>query len=92
MIAVPNAVMSQYDVVLKKQGIPISQCANYKKWLLFFLDFCIKYPEQRDALQRVESFLEKLREKKQGADQRKHTNWSYSYCSVAGCACLNVCN
>jgi len=33
MIAVPNAIAGQYDAVLKKQEIPISQYADYKKWL-----------------------------------------------------------
>jgi len=71
MIAVPNAIAGQYDAVLKKQEIPISQYADYKKWLRFFLDFCAKYPGPKGAIQQAQAFLEKLREKKQGEEQRK---------------------
>jgi hypothetical protein len=71
MIAITNDVSSQYDAVLKNQEIPVSQYADYKKWLRFFLDFRAKYPEPNGATARVQPFLEKLREKKQSEEQRK---------------------
>ena len=47
MIALPNSVVNQYDTVLKNLMIPISQYADYKKWLRYFLDFCEKYQVDR---------------------------------------------
>jgi len=44
MFVIPNAVMSQFDSVLKSREIPIAQYADYKKWLRFFQDFSTKYP------------------------------------------------
>ena len=71
MIAVANTVICQFDAMLKKQEIPISQYGDYKKWLRYFLDFITKYPEPTGVVQRVQPFLEKLQEKKQSEEQRK---------------------
>ena len=71
MIAVTNAVITQYDSILKRQEIPVAQYADYKKWLRFFLDFCAKYPETNGEAVRLQPFLEKLWEKKQNEEQRK---------------------
>lgn len=71
MYLVPNALVNQYVAALKKREIPISQFADYKKWLRFFLDFSAKYPETNGATEQVELFLEKLREKRQSEEQRR---------------------
>ena len=65
MFAIPNAVMNQYDAVLRTRAVPISQRSDYKKWLRFFYDFCAKYPVPDSTSERVRLFSEKLRAKKQ---------------------------
>jgi len=65
MFVIPNAVMSQFDSVLKSREIPIAQYADYKKWLRFFQDFSTKYPVPDSKAEQVRLFIEKLREKKQ---------------------------
>lgn len=65
MFAIPNAVMNQYDAVLRTREIPLSQYADYKKWLRFFYDFCAKYPVPDSKAEQVRLFSEKLRAKKQ---------------------------
>ena len=65
MIAIQNAVMNQYDAVIKSHEIPITQHADYKKWLRFFCDFCAKYPVPDSKTERIRLFCKKLREKKQ---------------------------
>lgn len=83
MITVTSAVISQYDAVLEKQEVPISQYADYRKWLRFYLDFCAKYPEPKGAFQRVQPFLEKLREKRQTEEQRKQAAHAIAlYCEM----------
>lgn len=65
MIAIQNSVMNQYDTVLKAHEIPVSQHAEYKKWLRFFYDFCAKYSVHDSRSEQVRLFSEKLRNKKQ---------------------------
>lgn len=65
MLAIPNAVMNQYDAVLRTREVPLPQYADYKKWLRFFCDFCAKYPVPNSRSERVRLFSEKLRAKKQ---------------------------
>jgi len=72
MLAIPNTVFNQYDAVLRSLMVPISQYAGYKKWLRYFLDFCVKYPaEPNNNTGQEQLFLEKLRQKKQSDEQRK---------------------
>jgi hypothetical protein len=83
MIVVPYTVFTRYDSVLNQQEIPISQYADYKKWLRFYLDFCAKYPDPKGAIQREQPFLEKLREKKQSEDKRKQAAHAIAlYCDM----------
>jgi len=77
MFAIPNSVVNQYDAVLKNLMIPISQYADYKKWLRYFLDFCAKYPaELNNASGQELLFLEKLRQKRQSEEQRKQAEFA----------------
>lgn len=69
MFAIPNVVMKQYDAVLTTRDIPISQHADYKKWLRYFYDFSGKYSVPDSKAEQVRLFSEKLKEKKQAADQ-----------------------
>jgi len=72
MFAIPNSVANQYDAALRSFMIPISQFADYKKWLRYFLDFCAKYPAELHNTSGQELlFLEKLRQKKQTEEQRQ---------------------
>jgi hypothetical protein len=77
MFAIPNSVFNQYDAVLRSLMIPISQYADFKKWLRYFLDYCAKYPAETNHASAQELlFLEKLREKKQSEEQRKQAEYA----------------
>ena len=80
MFVIPNAVMSQYESVLKTHEIPISQYADYKKWLRFFQDFSTKYPVPDSKAEQVRLFIEKLREKKQTEAQCDMAAHAVSLC------------
>ena len=71
MTPVPNTVFSQYETILKKSGVPLTGYTDYKKWLRYYLDFCVKYPVPDSKSERVQLFSEKLREKKQSEQQRQ---------------------
>ena len=43
MISIPNSVFIQYQAVLKNNGADAARCAEYAKWLRYYLDFCAKH-------------------------------------------------
>jgi hypothetical protein len=69
MHAVPQSLMSNYCDTLKNRGIPLAHFEDYKKWLRYFFDFCVKYPAP-DKSEQVRLFLEKLQSKNQSASKR----------------------
>jgi integron integrase len=70
MHAVPQSLMSNYCATLKNLGIPLAHFEDYKKWLRYFFDFCVKYPAP-DKSEQVRLFLEKLQSKNQSASKRQ---------------------
>jgi len=78
MHKVPEAVMTQYQTVLKKKVADVSRHADYKKWLRYFWDFCAKYPVPESKSERVRLFIEKLKEKKQSPDLQKQAAYAVS--------------
>jgi len=71
MFAVPNSLMCQYSAVLEKREVDSTLFSVYKKWLRYFLDFCVKYAAANSMPEQVRLFLEKLRDKKQTVAQRQ---------------------
>lgn len=56
----------------------VSRHADFKKWLRYFMDFCNKYLVPDSRPEQVRLFTEKLREKKQTADQLKQAAYAVS--------------
>lgn len=71
MFNIPTHILSQYEAILRKKVSAVSQHANYKKWLRYYLDFCGKYQLPDSKSERVRLFIEKLQQKKQTPDQQK---------------------
>lgn len=71
MILVPHAIYSEYLVHLQNRGVSPALHTEYRKWLRYFLDFCVKYPLPKEKPEQVRLFCDKLREKKQSESQRK---------------------
>lgn len=65
MITIPDDILVQHEVALKKGAIAASRQAEYRKWLRYYLDFCAKYQPPDSESERVRLFIEKLRKKKQ---------------------------
>jgi selenophosphate synthetase-related protein len=78
MINIPNLLFVQYDAVLKKNQIPLSSSADYKKWLRYYLDSCSKYVVTDDKFERLNQFQEKLRTKKQSESQCRQAEHAIS--------------
>ncbi len=59
------ALIAAFDQSLKSSAVPLGMQLDYRKWLRFYLDFCMKYrhpPRDPDSL---EPFLHKLASKNQ---------------------------
>ncbi len=59
------ALIAAFDQSLKASAVPLGMQMDYRKWLRFYLDFCMKYrhpPRDPDSL---EPFLQKLASKNQ---------------------------
>lgn len=65
MQPVPISIVRGFETILEKRRIPVTQRANYKKWLRYFWDFCAKYPVPEARSDQVRLFIDKLREKEQ---------------------------
>jgi len=78
MLYISNAVLSQYEAVLKKWEIPLVRYADYMKWLRYYLDFCSKYAESSDKLKQLRLYMKKLQDKKQTEAQRRQATHAVS--------------
>ena len=71
MEPIPSDILSQYEAVLKKRAVPVSRHADYRKWLLYYLDFRSKYTLPDSRSEHVRLFIEKLQKKNQIPEQQK---------------------
>jgi len=78
MLNIPDYILPHYEAILKKKIMDVSRHADFKKWLRYFLDFCNKYLVPDSRPEQVRLFTEKLREKKQTADQLKQAAYAVS--------------
>jgi site-specific recombinase XerD len=71
VIKISNSLIEQYLTILRKHGISVAHCDEYKKWLRYFLDFCDKYAVTGSKSDKVRLFAEKLQNKNQTEVQRE---------------------
>lgn len=60
-----------YDAVLVKKGVPLAAHSYYRKWLRYYLDFCLKYHHEPAFRASLSPFIQKLKDKKQTEQERK---------------------
>ncbi len=69
MIVVPSQIASKFDQLLLGSSAPKNILFYYRKWLLFYWDFCHKYQYNPFSKESLPLFLKKLEEKGQGEKQ-----------------------
>lgn len=69
MQSIPRDILAEFDGILKQRNVPLFSRADYRKWLLYFLDFRAKNPLPDAKSDQVRLFAEKLRSKNQTAMQ-----------------------
>lgn len=78
MILLPPHLYKQYLAYCIKSGVKDYECADYLKWLRYFLDFCEKYHVAGDESQRGTLFIDKLRSKRQSEEKRNQAEQAVS--------------
>ena len=71
MKQIPPKISALYDGHLNNKAIPKREHFNYRKWLRYYLDFCLKYNHNQLNKNTLNLFIEKLKEKKQNEQQQK---------------------
>ena len=71
MKPIPDESKILYDTALVNKGIPLPLHFYYRKWLKYYLDFCIKYHYEKSEKVSLPPFLQKLKDKNQTEERRK---------------------
>ncbi len=69
MLPIPNDILKPFDAIMEKSAISTALRADYRKWLMYYLDFRVKYPPPDSRSEQVRLFIEKLRSKNQSQKQ-----------------------
>jgi len=69
MLSLSPDILKQFDITLVKKEVPFAIRADYRKWLLYYLDFRAKYSLPDSRPEQVRLFVAKLKEKDQTSKQ-----------------------
>src|SRR3990172_7322387 len=81
MLPIPNDILIPFDAIMAKKAISTALRTDYRKWLMYYLDFRVKYPPPDSRSEQVRLFIEKLRSKNQSQKQLVFwlsVNWTFS--------------
>lgn len=68
---IPPNFKIHYDAALIKKGVALPAHFHYRKWLRYYLDFCLKYHHEPLNKGSLAPFIQKLKDKNQTEQQRK---------------------
>jgi len=71
MKPIPSHILASFESVLNKRAVPASRHTDYRKWLMYYLDFKDKYNLPDSRSEHVRLFIEKLQNKNQSSEQQK---------------------
>ena len=74
MKPIPAEIKLPYNDALVEKGVPLPAHYHYRKWLMYYLDFCAKYHHEESNRESLSRFVEKLKEKKQSEEKRKQAS------------------
>ena len=70
MKQISNTIIEHDKALLAQKQIPPNSQPHYLKWLRYYLDFCRKYNFKESGKKSLPHFINKLKEKKQSAQQQ----------------------
>ena len=72
MLPIPDYIVKPFDAIMEEKAISISLRADYRKWLMYYLDFRVKYPPPDSRSEQVRLFIEKMRSKGKSGKSLHH--------------------
>jgi metal-responsive CopG/Arc/MetJ family transcriptional regulator len=69
MLPIPDDILKPFDAIMDKKGVSLTSRSDYRKWLMYYLDFRDKYSPPDSRSEQVRLFIEKLRSKNQPQKQ-----------------------
>jgi len=69
MLPIPDDILKPFDAIMAKKAVPFTSRTDYRKWLMYYLDFRAKYPPPDSRSEQVRLFIEKLRSKNQSQEK-----------------------
>lgn len=79
MIRLPELLISNYNHFMVRSNIATGQQGYFRKWLLYYCDFCHKYQKPYDSAESLDAFLDKLAQKKQPLSYRNQAADAISF-------------
>ena len=71
MKSVPPEIKILYDAALITKSVTLPTHFHYRKWLRYYLDFCLKYHHEPVNKESLAPFIQKLKDKNQAEKQQK---------------------
>ncbi len=71
MKPIPYEIKILYNAALIKNRVSLPAHFHYRKWLRYYLDFCLKYNHEPINKDSLALFIQKLKDKNQTEQQRK---------------------
>jgi len=71
MKPIPAEIKILYDAALVREDVPLPAHFHYRKWLRYYLDYCLKYHYEILDKESLSYFLKKLKDKNQTEQQQK---------------------
>ena len=71
MKPIPPEIKILYDEALVNKDVALPDHSHYRKWLRYYLDFCLKYHHKPANNESLAPFVQKLKDKHQTEQQRK---------------------
>ena len=71
MKPIPAEIKILYDAALVREDVPLPAHFHYRKWLRYYLDYCLKYHYEISDKESLSYFLKKLEDKNQTEQQQK---------------------
>lgn len=85
MITLPKALIDKFNDWLGREVVDARRHGEYRKWLLYYLDFCRKYGHGYLEERSLALFTEKLKDKGQRPFQIEEASRAVRlYCRMAG--------
>jgi hypothetical protein len=52
MKPIPSDILAEFETLLKKKAVPAARHADYRKWLMYYLDFLSSHLYQKNSFKK----------------------------------------